>query len=244
MDQMTIEAMRDVERIRNNAAYERRNGLMTTDANMLAEHLVDALTRVRALEKFEARAADAEEELATANGEVATLETELDNLTKERDDARAELARLEGDIDEARAERANLDQNIGDWAVASGKAAHAISSLRSDVAIASARLDCGMEANERAAYKFCLRTDLPGGDCAACSAAKMQRENEGLKNTIEVIREERDRLLIEAQTKAARPAKIKRTKTVDDGAPSLFTLMPKQSTTAPKMKRKSRKPVH
>jgi chromosome segregation ATPase len=227
----------DVRRILCDAEGERRNGLRTTDAELLSEHLVDALARVHDLEGIEVRAIDAEKELATANEEIDDLEKERDDLTRQRDEARSRIAELEGEAD-------NTMANIADWSVASSKAAHAISSLRSDLAIAGARLDCGMDSGERAAYKFCLRADLPDGDCAACVAAKMRRENEGLKNSIEVIREERDRFLIEAQTKAVRPAKAKPAKIADDGTPSLFALMPQQSTATPRAKRKRAKSVH
>jgi chromosome segregation ATPase len=241
MDQMTIEAMRDVEHIRNNAARERANGLRTTDAEAMTEHLVAALARVHELEGEAQDVASVQNELDTANEEIEEHEEKIEALKNGLDESKAEAARLDGELDEANRRIADMEANIVEWSAAAGKVPRVLSSLRSDLAIAGARLDCGMDSGERAAYKFCLRADLPGGDCAACAAAKMQRENDGLKNSIEAICEERDRFLIEAQTKATRVTKVKAIKVANDGTPSLFALMPQTAEAPPKAKRKSRK---
>lgn len=215
-----------MRRILRDAEGERRNGLRTTDADLLAEHLVNALARVHDLEGIEARAVDAERELATANEEIEEHEKKIEAIEKDLHEAKAETARLDGYLDEANRRISDMEANAVDLSVAAGKVPHVISSLRSDLAIAGARLNCGMEANERAAYKFCLRADLPGGPCAACLASKAQRENDGLKNSLDVVTHERNQLLIEVQAKGAPVVKAKSAKPADDGTPSLFGLMP------------------
>jgi hypothetical protein len=256
----------DVRRLLCDAEGERRNGSRSTDSEILAEHLVDALTELQDLkgvprcELTEEKRKSGEgcdiEPMCAACALVESQKARNCGLTpEERESGKAcpvwgweELEKCCAcELADEKRDRAKAEHEAEvrfAEAIQSAGPADALAALRSGLAIAGARLDCGMEVNERAAYRFCLRADLPGGDCATCSAAKMQRENEGLKNTIEVIREERDRFLIEAQTKALRPAKAKPVKVADDGTPSLFALMPQHSMTAPKMRRKRAKPVH
>lgn len=290
MDQVTIEAMRDVEHIRNNAAGERRDGLRTTDAELLAEHLVEALARVHELESIQ-RCELTDEKRKTGEGcdidpmcvPCALVEAKkarncglspedresgkacpvwgYEELEKccaceladeKRERATAEKLALEDDderIEAAAKELAKMREERDRAALAlesrpaDGKSTDVIAALRSDLAISEAKRDCGMDPNERAAYKFCLRADLPGGPCSTCAAAKMQRDTDGLNNTVAVLTHERNQLLIEVQTRAATAPKSKAVKAHADATPSLFGLMSKVPEVAPK-KRRRRSEAH
>lgn len=254
-----IGAEQDVRRLLCDAEGERRNGARATDSEILVEHLVEALTELDILRKKPTCTISAEErrtgigcDIEPSCAPCALAESQMARdcgLTPtDRESGKAcpvwgaeELEKCCAcQLADEKRERAAVDQKS-----AGEKATHTISTLRSDLAIAGARLDCGMDPNERAAYKFCLRSDLPGGDCATCAATKMQREIAGLKNTIDVIREERDGFLIEAQVKATPVVKPKASKVPALEGGNLFDLMPQPApATPPKAKRKRRVATH
>jgi hypothetical protein len=145
---------------------------------------------------------------------------------------------------------------------ADGKAADTIAALRTDLALANARRDCGATEEDRDAYGPCLRVDLPGGACDACSVGSAVRGAEmgatgkiealhetiaGLRNQLQIVTVERDGFSLEAQRARAAPAKPAKVAPAVLAAPSLFDRLtvPESAPAevAPKAKRKPRSGV-
>jgi hypothetical protein len=143
------------------------------------------------------------------------------------------------------------------------KAADVIAALRTDLALANARRDCGASEEERETQEHCVRRDMPGGICDECfvsamtrSVAKdckarteaatetLRRENDGLRNQLQIVTAERDNAIIQADRRPAAPAKPAKVTPVIVAAPSLFDrlTMPEQAPVEvpPKAKRKPR----
>ncbi len=149
------------------------------------------------------------------------LAIETRNVT---DDLHAEIARLTSERD----------------AMTPGKSADVISALRSDLAIARARHDCGRE--DRESGTPCPNDDPKYGACDACILAgaarrfsqeadakiaaateSMRHACEGLRNALQIVTRERDEAIVSAGSRPVARAKTKPVKAHE--GPSLFDVL-------------------
>lgn len=237
------EARQDVFRLLNDAAGERRNGLHTTDAGMLTEHLVDALTR---LAKVEGEANTEEdrhdEKVAELEGEANCGLSPVERRTKtcRNDDClscRLVWAAMEKDCgadDATRDAELCVAAHLGIDRCCECKA-HLLKietdGAAQDAAAEIARLtterDAAREANPTAeASSLADSIDQRVADAERRGEANREtllREIEGLNNRLQIVTQERDAAIVEAQRRPVAPAKNKPAK-AHEGR-SLFDLL-------------------